>query len=315
VEGGDVALDRAVLEELHEPLVHLLRNAVSHGLESPDERAAVGKPAVGRVVLRAARERDAVLVSVADDGRGVDRARVLERAGADAPAESLDDHGLLSLISRPGFTTAEQVSSVSGRGVGVDAVRDRVRRFGGTLSMTTAAGRGTCFTMRLPLTLALGRALVARVGGAAYALPIGNVRETAEVSAESIDRSGSRALFRIRGESVPLLDLRAALGVAPERRQASIEYDRAALEAAAPEAAVVEADGRRAALIVDAVDGQQDLLVRPLPPLRGALGIFGGATILVDGTPALVLDVSALVTPAYAGVGAQANAAAHRTLG
>jgi two-component system chemotaxis sensor kinase CheA len=302
VEGGDVALDRAVLEELHEPLVHLLRNAVSHGLESAEERAAAGKPGVGRIVLRAARDRDAVLVSVADDGRGVDRARVLARAGGSGRAASLDDHELLSLIARPGFTTAEQVSSVSGRGVGVDAVRDRVRRFGGTLTMTTEAGQGTCFTMRLPLTLALGRALVARVDGAAYALPVGSVCETAEVTAESLAREGTGEVLRLRGETIPVLDLRAALGVASGGREASIHDD-----LVAPEAAVVEADGRRAALLVDAVDGQQDLLVRPLPPLRGALGIFGGATILVDGTPALVLDVSALVTPAHAGV--------HRTLG
>ncbi|AHG90592.1 ATP-binding region ATPase domain protein [Gemmatirosa kalamazoonensis] len=286
VEGGDVALDRAVLEELHEPLVHLLRNAVSHGLESPEERVAAGKPAVGRIVLRAERDRDAVVVSVRDDGRGIDRGRVRDRAADDGRAvpDALDDHALLALLARPGFTTAREVSSVSGRGVGVDAVRDRVRRFGGTLSLSTQAGEGTCFSMRLPLTLALGRALVARVGGSAVAVPVGSVRETADVDAESLGHDGGREVWRVRDESLRVVRLRDALGVASAPAAAS-----------EGEMAVIEAGERRAALLVDALDGQQDVIVRPLPPLRGALRIFGGATILVDGTPALVLDAPTLL--------------------
>jgi two-component system chemotaxis sensor kinase CheA len=294
LEGGDVALDRAVLEELTEPLVHLLRNAVDHGLESPEERVAAGKPASGRIVLRAERERDAVLVSVRDDGRGIDRARVLSRADAgDHAAETFDDEALLDLLARPGFTTAARVSSVSGRGVGVDAVRDRVRRVGGTLALSTTPGEGTRFTMRLPLTLALGRALVTRAGGQAYAVPVGHVRETAEVPSAAITRDGDRATLRLRDDTLPALSLASLVGVACDPSTAS--KDEASGSPETWEVAVVECTGRRVAVLVDAIDGQQDVLVKPLPPLRGALRIFGGATILVDGTPALVLDAPALV--------------------
>ena len=168
-------------------------------------------------------------------------------------------------------------------------MRDRVRRVGGKLSMTTSLGEGTSFTIRLPLTLALGRALVARVGDAAFALPVSSVCETVEGAPAPGDGG---EVWQVRDEMLPVVRLRDALGVASGPAGASTA------DAPTLEAAVIEAGGRRAALVVDAVDGQQDVLVRPLPPLRGALRIFGGAAILVDGTTALVLDASALVTPA-----------------
>lgn len=294
IEGSDVALDRAVLEELSEPLVHLLRNAVDHGLESSAERAAAGKAAVGRITLRAERDRDGVLVSVIDDGRGIDRGRVIDRAGEtvrDAHSAEVDDDALLALLARPGLSTAAEVTNVSGRGVGVDAVRECLRAIGGSLELWTERGVGTRFTMRVPLTLALGRALVTRVDGEAYAVPVSGVRETAEVHPSDVRTYGAREVVTVRGEEMPLVRLGAALGVASAPRAAS--HDGA--DAAPLEAAVIEVGNRRAALIVDAIDGQQDLVVKPLPPVRGTFRIFGGVTILEDGTPALVIDAPALL--------------------
>jgi two-component system, chemotaxis family, sensor kinase CheA len=211
----------------------------------------------------------------------------------------LDDAALLGVIARPGLSTATRVTNVSGRGVGVDAVRERVRHVGGTLSLHSAAGEGTCFTIRLPLTLAVGGALVARVGDAAYALPVAQIRETADAPAASLGRDGHGEVLRLRDEVIPVVRLGDALGVASPAVDASDEdaeeLDAAPVERAA-EAVVVDAAGGRVALLVDRIDGRQEVLVKPLPRLRGALGAFGGATILVDGTPALVLDVPALLT-------------------
>jgi two-component system chemotaxis sensor kinase CheA len=291
-EGADVAVDRAVVDALAEPLGHLLRNAVDHGIEAPAARAAGGKPAAGRVTLRAARARDAVEVSVDDDGRGIDAARVLERAHAaglvprDVPA--LDDDRLLAVLANPGFSTAEQVTAVSGRGVGMDAVLARVRALGGTLALRTRAGEGTTWTLRLPLTLAVSRALLADAGdGATYALPLAHVRETLDLDD---DARGGAGAVTLRGEAIPLIALRSALAAEP-----AADDDRGALAGCA-EAAVVEVGGRRVALAVTAFGGQPDLVVKRLPEVRGALRIFGGATILESGAVALIVDVPALLS-------------------
>ncbi|MDH5235691.1 MAG: chemotaxis protein CheA, partial [Gemmatimonadota bacterium] len=182
VEGKEIELDRSVLEEIGEPVVHLLRNAVDHGLELPAVREAAGKPRAGRLTLAAQRDRAAVVISVRDDGRGIDRERVRQRAIAMGmvPAGTLllDDDTMLRCISRAGFSTAEQVTDVSGRGVGIDAVQARTRALGGTFEVTTEMGKGTTVSIRLPVTLAIVRALLARVGDEHYALPLTHVRET-----------------------------------------------------------------------------------------------------------------------------------------
>ncbi|MDF1506079.1 ATP-binding protein, partial [Roseisolibacter sp. H3M3-2] len=290
-EGGDVAVDRAVLDALADPLGHLLRNAVDHGIEAADARRAAGKPEAGRVTLRAVRARDAVEVAVVDDGRGVDAARVLERArarglvGADVTA--LDDARLLAVLANPGFSTAERVTAVSGRGVGMDAVLARVRAVGGTLALHTAAGEGTTWTLRLPLTLAVTRALLADAGdGATYALPLAHVRETLDLPPEPESDADGRPALRVR-DRLPVVGLLgAAVGGAPERSPLR----------GCREAAVVEVAGRRVALAVPAFGGQPDLVVKRLPDVRGALRIFGGATILDTGAVALIVDVPALLS-------------------
>ncbi len=293
-DGTDVAVDRAVLDALGDPLGHLLRNAVDHGLESADARAAAGKAPTGRIHLRAARERDAIAVSVTDDGRGIDASRVLARARerglVDARTTALDDAQLLRILASPGFSTAERVTAVSGRGVGIDAVVARLRAVGGTLALSTRPGEGTTWTLRLPLTLAVARALLARTDdGTTYALPLTHVRETLDLAEEPGRDADGRAVVGVREELVPLVALHEAIAGAPATR-------RGAALAGCTEAAVVEVGGRRLALAVPAFIGQPDLVVKRLPSVRGALRIFGGATILDTGAVALIVDVPALLS-------------------
>ena len=296
-EGGDVAVDRAVLDALADPLGHLLRNAVDHGIESAERRAAAGKPPTGRVSVRAVRERDAIAVSVVDDGGGVDVAAVLRRARAvglvDEDVDTLDDERLLQLLASPGFSTAARVTSVSGRGVGVDAVVARVRALGGTLALRARPGEGTIWTLRLPLTLALARALLARDStGRCLALPLTHVRETLDL-AGSVERSDDgRPMVRVRGECVPLMALGDAVG--SERHRLGDGCDDAL--AACTEAAIVEVGTRRVALAVGTFVGQPELVVKRLPNVRGALRIFGGVSILDSGAVALIVDLPALLS-------------------
>jgi two-component system chemotaxis sensor kinase CheA len=286
MEGRDIELDRSMLDELGEPLVHLLRNAVDHGIEQPADRVGAGKLPAGRLTLSAARDRSSVLVSVRDDGRGIDRGRVLARARAigavDRATTELTDDELFRLVSLPGFSTAQTVTDISGRGVGVDAVHSRVRAIGGAIELSSRPGEGTCVTLRLPLTLAIVRALVAGVAGERYAIPLTHVRETAAVDGDMLATVRGREVLLLRDEVFPVLRLRHAVGLP-------------AGDASASEAVVVEAGGRRAAVIVDECVGQQEVVVKQFDSVRGALTIFGGATILGDGAPALIVDAASLL--------------------
>jgi two-component system chemotaxis sensor kinase CheA len=285
-EGGEIELDRAVLDEIGDPLLHLIRNAVDHGLEPPDERAARGKPAEGHVRVSAARERNTVVIRVADDGRGVDRAAMLGRGKrdglVDAGVEALTDDLLLKVLARPGFSTASAVSGVSGRGVGVDVALTRARALGGTLTVTSEAGVGTTFTLRVPLTLAIVRALLTGVGDERYAVPIAYVAETVDFDLRHVTAVRDREALVVRDRAIPTVHLRRLVeldGEHPARRPGVI----------------LEVGERKAALIVDRLLGQQDIVVEPFEAPRGMPTFFGGATILADGAPALILDAAALV--------------------
>jgi two-component system chemotaxis sensor kinase CheA len=283
--GREIELDRVLLEQIADPLVHLLRNALDHGLESAFERAAAGKPRAGRLTLSAARERSAVVISVADDGRGVDRDRVLARARemglVDAEQTTLSEDEAFRLIARPGFSTAREVSEVSGRGVGFDAVVARVRGLGGSVEMTTCPGAGTTFTIRLPVTLAIIPALLAMVGDETYALPLTHVTETIQPRRGTVARVRGRPVFVLRGEVFPLLSLRQVVGLSQRDPEGC-------------QIVLVQASERRAALLVDHLLGQRDIVVKPFDAARDALGCFSGATILPDGAAALILDVGVL---------------------
>ena len=287
VEGGDIELDRAILDELGDPLLHLIRNAADHGLEAAAEREAVGKPAEGRILLSATRERRSVAIRVSDDGRGIDRAAILAKAKreglADAGVATLTDDLLLRVLARPGFTTAAQVSGVSGRGVGVEVALGRARALGGSLDVQTEPGRGTTFTLRVPLTLAIVRALLAQAGEERYAVPLVYVAETVEFDARAVTALRSREALVVRDRVIPTVHLRDLVAA------------RAGREPARRPTIILEVGERRTALVVDALLGQQDIVIEPFDAPRGMPPYLGGATILADGAPALILDAAALV--------------------
>jgi two-component system chemotaxis sensor kinase CheA len=284
VQGAEIELDRSVLDALTEPLTHLLRNAADHGLEPPAERAAGGKQREGTVRLRAERRRDEVVVVVSDDGRGIDRSAVREKAvarGLIEPGAPLPDAtALLRLLAHPGLTTRSKVSAVSGRGVGIDAVLARIRALGGRMELKTVAGRGTTFLLHLPVTRAIVRALMVGVGGERYAIPFG-------LLAEATVHEAPEGEVTLRGESLPTADLRQVVGLPGDAT------DSGPLIGKRP-AVVIETGGRRTALIVDILLGQQDVVVQQLAQPAGLPGWVGGATILPDGAPALILDPAAL---------------------
>lgn len=287
VEGEEIELDRSILDEIGDPLLHLVRNAADHGIEMPETRVRAGKPAEGRILLSATRERNSVALRVSDDGAGIDRAAILAKTRRDAPGEptpdALSDDLLLRLIARPGFSTAQAVSGVSGRGVGVDVAMTRVRALGGTLEIGSEAGKGTTFTIRVPLTLAIVRALLADAGGERYAVPLAYVAETVEFDARAVTALRSREAVVVREQVIPTVHLRDLVACrerpAPMRRPTVI----------------LEIGERRTALVVDALLGQQDIVVAPFDAPRGMPPYVGGATILADGAPALVLDAAALL--------------------
>src|SRR5881296_3880720 len=207
VEGKEIELDRAILDELGDPLMHLLRNAVDHGIEPPAARRRRGKKPEGEIVLAAIRERSSVAISISDNGRGIDRAKILERArregSVDAHAEELSDDPLLRVLARPGFSTAAEVTSVSGRGVGIDVAMTKIRALGGTIDIRTEVGKGTTFVLRLPVTLAIVRALIAGVGKERYALPLTYVAETVEFGVVPMTTVEGREAMVLRDRVVP----------------------------------------------------------------------------------------------------------------
>ena len=286
VEGQEIELDRSLLDEIGDPIIHLLRNAIDHGLETPDERTKAGKPPTGRLQLIAARDRSAVVIRVTDDGKGIDRDRVLARAQemglVEAGKNDLGDDEIVKLIGRPGFSTAKQVTDISGRGVGIDAVHTRVRALGGTVDIKSTKGKGTSITVRLPVTLAIVRALLAKVGDETYAIPMTHVNETAHLELGTIRQVRGRDVLVLRNDVLPLLHLRDLVGL-PRR------------DAGGGQVVVLEVADRRAGMVVDELTGQQEIVIKPFDAAKDGLSVFSGATILGDGVPALILDVSSLL--------------------
>ncbi|HET9982523.1 MAG TPA: chemotaxis protein CheW, partial [Longimicrobiales bacterium] len=282
MEGRDVEVDRTVLDAVAEPLVHLLRNAVDHGVEPEAERRAAGKPDRGRVTLRAMRERASLRIVVEDDGAGVDAERVAARArrlgvlAPDAPTPTEPDE-LLRLLCRPGLSTADEVTELSGRGVGLDAVLERVRALGGALELQTAPGAGTRLSLRLPATLAVAPALRVRLGTEQYLVPMTHIEEAVELDGADVARVRGQEVLRLRGETVPLLRLVRVLGAPHAGEQAGA-------------ALVAEVGGRRRALAVDELVAREQIVMRGFDAPRGLLPHFSGVTLLADGRPALVLD-------------------------
>ncbi|MGH7501161.1 MAG: chemotaxis protein CheA [Longimicrobiales bacterium] len=279
IEGAEISADQAILDAIVDPLVHLLRNAVDHGLEIPEAREAAGKPRRGSLRLNVERERNSVRITLADDGAGIARDRVMERAkqeGLVAPDAGLpSDDELLRLMSLPGFSTAAAVTELSGRGVGLDVVVARVRSLGGAIEMASRAGQGTTFTIRLPVTLSLAHALRVRVGSEDYAIALTHVSEA--ISLEDIRPHGQagRETIEVRGERVALIRLGRVLGTGGGQESAAV---------------VAELGERRVALAVDALVGHEKIVVKSFDPAAGTIPVFAGATLLADGRPALLID-------------------------
>lgn len=287
--GEQTEVDKFVVERLADPLLHLVRNAVSHGLEPPAERVAAGKPARGRLALRAAAAGGGIRVEVEDDGRGIDPERVFARAraaGLVAPDAPADPAGVLDLICTPGFSTRETADRASGRGVGMDVVRRAVEELGGSLSLDTRPGAGTRFTARLPLTLAIADALILRAAGGTYAVPQSAVREVIQVEAGATVALENNELVRHHGGVLPLVRLSDVFG--------------GARPAGAFPALVTGEGGGSVALGADRVLGLREIVVRPLAdPLVQVPGL-AGATELGDGRPVLILDPIGLTRSARA---------------
>jgi two-component system chemotaxis sensor kinase CheA len=281
VEGKEIELDRGILDEIGDPLVHLLRNAVDHGIETPEERAKAGKPPRARIVLSAMAERATVAIRVSDDGRGINREKILsaakESGTVDEDVDSLTDEMLMRVLSRPGFSTARSVTDVSGRGVGIDVVATHLRALGGGLEVRSEHGKGTTFTLQLPVTLAIVRALTAKVGEERYVMPITHVAETLDLEPAAITELEGQDGMTLRDDIIPLVHLRDVLGVSGDPPKARPVI-------------VIQIGGRRSGLVVDSLTGQQEIVVKSFDPPKGTLPIFSGATVLGDGEPALILD-------------------------
>jgi two-component system, chemotaxis family, sensor kinase CheA len=289
--GEQTELDKTVLEKIGDPLVHLVRNCIDHGIESPEARVGAGKPAEGTVHLDACHRGGNIAVEVSDDGGGLDKERILAKArarGLVGPNDSLTDSEIHELIFLPGFSTAEKTTDVSGRGVGMDVVRRNVKALGGKIDLKSEPGRGSRFTITLPLTLAIVDGQSVAVGTETYIVPLISIVESMQLKATGVTRlSGRSEVLSFRGDYLPIIRLHELFGVEPRSR-------------ALHEGLVVvaEGDGRRVGLFVDDLLGQQQVVIKSLETNYGHIEGVSGATILGDGSVALILDVPGLIRAA-----------------
>ncbi len=282
-EGGDTLLDKTILDRLGEPLVHLLTNAVVHGVEPEAERRRAGKPAEATLTLRAATVADRAVVVVADDGRGLDKARILARAkGLDLAVRSDAADDINQLIFVQGLSTVEHVTELAGRGVGLTAAAAAIHALGGSIEVRSVPGQGTAFVLSLPLTLAIVRSLIVEVDHERFAVPLSHVAETSRTDPAALHEVGGRGVLMWRGAAVGVADGGAVLGTAT--RPAARGY-----------CVVLFAGARRRALLVDRLVGHQDVVVKGLDPALGRPQLVSGTTILGDGRVACILDAASLV--------------------
>jgi two-component system chemotaxis sensor kinase CheA len=287
VEGGSIELDRTVVDKITEPMMHLLRNCIDHGLETPEERQASGKRSKGLIRIVASKQQDHVLIEVSDDGRGIDFERIREAAVTKGvltkqQAESALGRDLLDLLFRPGFSTKTQVSEVSGRGVGLDVVRKNVQELGGSVIVNTSKGAGTTFSLWLPFTLAIIDAMLVQIADQTYALAMSTIVESHHYKADEVKTIRSREVVQLRGEVLPLIRAREFFGL---EKGTGEDID----------ALIVQSRDRRAALQVDELLGHQQIVVKGFDQrLRRTKGISGG-TILGSGRIALILDVDSIL--------------------
>ncbi len=285
-DGESTEMDKTVIERLADPLVHLVRNAADHGLEGSDARRAAGKPEVGTIRLSARQTGGEVIISVTDDGRGIDRVKVrakAESAGLIQPGATIADQDLLQMIFQPGFSTASSVTNLSGRGVGMDVVKKAIESLHGSIDLASRPGEGSTVSLRIPLTLAIIDGLLVRVGEGHYVIPLPAVEECIEISQEEDLRSRGRAFLSLRDTLVPFIRLRElfATGTTPDPYQKMV---------------VVSTGEERVGLIVDQIIGHHQTVIKSMSKLHDDVTTFSGATILGDGSVALILDVANLIS-------------------
>ena len=288
IEGEDVDVDMSVVEHLRDPLTHILRNAVDHGIEAPAARVEAGKEPRGRIVMRAWHQAGFIAVQVQDDGAGLDRRRIVERArmlGYGADIEQRDNRDLFRLILEPGFSTASQVTEISGRGVGMDVVRRNLEALRGSIAIDSRLGSGTTFTIHVPLTLAVVRGLSVATSGQTYVVPLDHVVECLEFPQKAETTGGGRGVLDLRGQPLPYIRLRDVL---------QLDESRPAEE----NVVVIEHDSHQIGLVVDALLGESETVIKPLSRVLGDVPCLAGTAITRDGQVALILEVGRLVREA-----------------
>lgn len=315
MSGGETELDRTVLEVLSDPLIHLLRNSVDHGIEPPDGRAAAGKPAAGLVTLAAKHQENHIVIEISDDGRGMDPDRLKESAVrkgllSEASAAAMSDLDALGLIFASGFSTASVLSDISGRGVGMDIVRSNLEKVGGRILIDSTLGAGSRFTIHLPLTLAIVRAVLVQSSGGTYVLPMGSVVEMLRLGSgtDGTERRtlGGQAVINLRGRTIPLVNLSDLLCGSPEAsRPERIPDDSYVV--------VAGVGSRSVGLCVDALVGEQEVVIKSLGTLLGDIPGLSGATILGDGRVALIVDIAKAVAQTSVPQAGAAQATSSRT--
>ncbi|AEG15385.1 CheA signal transduction histidine kinase [Desulfofundulus kuznetsovii DSM 6115] len=290
IEGRETELDRNVIEVIGDPLIHLLRNAVDHGIEPPEERVRLGKPRTGRLLLKAAYVESHIVITLSDDGRGMDPDKIRQKAiekGLMTPEQAAraSDREILDLIFTPGFSTAGTVSDVSGRGVGMDIVRNQIEQINGSVEFTTAPGRGTTFTIKLPLTLAIIRALMVTLGDHVYAFPLTNVLETLTLKPGEIRRVRHAEVIVVRGQVLPLVRL-AHLFQEKSKEEGKLSV------------VILGSGDKKVGVVVDRLIGEQEIVIKSLGGYLGQVPGLSGATILGDGKVALIVDARGIVKDA-----------------
>lgn len=290
ISGADTELDRTVVDEIGDPLVHLLRNAVDHGIETVEERIQAGKPETGTVWLRAYHSGNHVFIEVEENGKGINRDKVLQTAiknqvVAAERAASMSDEEVYMLLFASGFSTADKISDISGRGVGLDVVRSKIESLGGNVSVSSKLGSGTKFSVQLPLTLSIIAAMLIRLGGEKYAIPLSSIVETSAIRQEAVRRVHGNRLIDFRGGVIPLISLGTLFDVPNAKEESREEL----------EVVVIRKGDKLAALIVDDFIGQQEIVLKSLGKYLTKCFAVSGATILGDGQVALIIDTNALI--------------------
>ena len=286
IEGEDTELDKTVVDDLLDPIMHCVRNSVDHGIEPPEQRKASGKDETGTLTLRAANEGNMIVIDIIDDGTGIEVDKVREKAikkGLISPNKILSNQDAYNLIFLPGFSTSDKISSVSGRGVGLDVVKTMVEKLKGTINVTSERGKGSKFSIRLPLTLAIIQGLLVRVGKEVYSIPVANVIESQRVKLDTINTIDNYEVLNVRNEVISILRLGRLFNI---RKTDNDEYCFIV---------IVGSQEKKIGVMVDALIGEEDVVIKPLQDQFTSSPGIAGATVLGDGSVSLIIDVNQLL--------------------